>query len=205
MVNEQKPTVFIVDEECAVRDALGLLIESAGLSTEGFESACAFLEAYDPERPGCLLLDVRMKGMSGLDLQETLRKKNITIPIIFITGHGDVAISVRAFRGGAVDFIEKPFDDQTILNRIEEALEKDAQSRQKHAAINHILRRYERLTPREKEVMKLVIGSRSNKQIAKILGISHRTVDAHRARVMEKMGADSLANLIAMALESGVA
>jgi len=204
-VNEQKPTVFIVDDECAVRDALGLLIESAGLSAEGFDSACAFLEAYDPDRPGCLLLDVRMKHMSGLDLQEALRKKRVAIPIIFITGHGDVAISAQAFRGGAIDFIEKPFDAKTILSRIDEALEKDAQSREKHAAIDQILRRYERLTPREKEVMKLVIGSRSNKKIAKILGISHRTVDVHRAHVMEKMDADSLADLIAMALEAEIA
>jgi two-component system, LuxR family, response regulator FixJ len=203
-MNEQNPTVFIVDDESAVRDALGLLIESAGLSTEGFESACAFLEAYEPDRPGCVLLDVRMKQMSGLDLQEALQKKNITIPIIFISGHGDVAISARAFRGGAVDFIEKPFDDQTILSRIDEALHKDAQSREKRAARAEILRRYDRLTPREKEVMKLVIGSQSNKQIARILGISHRTVDAHRARVMEKMAADSLAELIAMALEAEI-
>jgi len=204
-VNEQNPTVFIVDDESAVRDALGLLIESAGFSTEGFESACAFLEAYDPDRPGCVLLDVRMKQMSGLDLQEALQKKNIAIPIIFISGHGDVAISARAFRGGAIDFIEKPFDDQTILSRIEEALQKDAQSRKKRAAREEILRRYERLTPREKEVMKLVIGSQSNKKIAKILGISHRTVDAHRARVMEKMDAVSLADLIAKALEAEIA
>jgi len=204
-VNEQQPTVFIVDDEYAVRDALGLLIESAGLSAEGFDSACAFLKAYDPDRSGCLLLDVRMNPMSGLDLQEALQKKNIAIPIIFISGHGDVAISARAFRGGAVDFIEKPFDDQTLLSRVEEALEKDAQLREKRAVKKEILRHYERLTPREKEVMKLVIGSRSNKQIAKTLGISHRTVDAHRARVMEKMDAESLADLIAKALQAEIA
>jgi two-component system, LuxR family, response regulator FixJ len=194
-VNERKPTVFIVDDESAVRDALGLLIKSAGLSAERFDSACAFLQAYDPERPGCLLLDVCMNDMSGLDLQETLRNKKLPIPIIFITGHGDVAVSARAFRGGAIDFIEKPFDDQTILSRIAEALEKDGQSSKKRAMKDETLRRYKRLTPREREVMKLVIGSRSNKQIARILGISHRTVDAHRARVMEKMGADSLAQV----------
>jgi two-component system response regulator FixJ len=203
-VNEPLPTVFIVDDECAVRDALGLLIESAGLPVECFNSADAFLEACDPERPGCLLLDIRMAGMSGLDLQQALLQRDITLPIVFITGHGDVAMSAQAFRRGAVDFIEKPFDDRTILSRIEEALAKDAGLRAQRAKADLILNRYGRLTRREKEVMRLIVSSHSNKQIAKTLGISHRTVDAHRARVMEKMCAQSLADLVAMALEAKI-
>lgn len=197
------PTVFVVDDEYAVRDALKLFLESSGLSVKTYDSARAFLEGYRPQWPGCLVLDIRMPGMSGLELQQALKDRQISIPIIFLTGHGDVPMAAKAFRSGAVDFIEKPFHDQELLERIQEALRRDARARSHQAWEREARERYAQLTPREKEVMARVAAGRSNKEIARELEVSHRTIDVHRARVMEKMGARSLPELVNMAVACG--
>ncbi len=200
MTVQQKPIVFVVDDDPAVRDSLRWLIESVGLSVETYESALAFLEAYYPGRTGCLVLDVRMPGMSGLELQNALASEEIGLPVIVITGHGDVPMAVRAMKKGAVDFIQKPFNDQELLDRIHEALESDAPIRRERAERAEIAVRLAQLTPRELEVMMQVIAGRSNKAIAADLGISGKTVEVHRARIMEKMQAGSLAELVRFVL-----
>jgi two-component system response regulator FixJ len=192
-------TVFLVDDDPTVRDALGLFLESSDLSVRGYPSAQAFLDDYRPEYPGCLVLDIRMPGMSGMELQQSLLHRNIAIPIIFLTGHGDIPMSVKALKAGAVDFIEKPFNADVLVARIREALEKDAQTREFNAYKARILACYEHLTRREREVMRFVITGSSNKEIAKALDISHRTIDVHRSRIMAKMGATSLPDLVNMA------
>ena len=194
-----KPTVFLVDDDPTVRDALGLFLESSNLSVRAYPSAQAFLDAYRPECPGCLVLDIRMPGMSGMELQQLLLKRNITIPIIFLTGHGDIPMSVKALKAGAIDFIEKPFNADVLLARIREAIEKDFQTREFNAYKARILACYEHLTRREREVMRFVIAGSSNKEIAKALDISHRTIDVHRSRIMAKMEASSLPDLVNMA------
>lgn len=204
MQNNPDPVVFLVDDDAAVRDALGTLIETAGFQVEKFDCAEEFLSAYAPGRSGCLVADIRMPGMSGLDLQETLNAKGIQIPIIFITGHGDVPMSAKAFRAGAMDFIEKPVDDSQLVNRIQEALALDGKQHEEVLRKQEIWARYNRLTVREKEVMALVVESKSSKQIARELGISHRTIDTHRARIMEKMQVKSLGELIMIAVECGL-
>lgn len=195
-----KPTIFVVDDEADIRDALRLLLNSVGLDVETFGSAQAFLDTYDPARPGCLILDVRMPGMCGPELQEKLQTKQISIPIIIITGHGDVPTAVRTMKAGAIDVIEKPFNDQTLLDRVQQALQQDQQQRQQQDEHKKIAARLALLTPRETEVMKGIVKGKLNKVIAADLGLSTRTVEIHRARIMDKMQTRSLSNLVQMVL-----
>lgn len=195
-------TVFVVDDDEAVRDSLSMLVRSVGLEAETFASAAEFLDAFDAERRGCLVLDVRMPGMGGLDLQERLVEMNAALPIIFITGHGEIPLAVRAIQAGAVDFLQKPFSDQELLDRIHQALEDDLENRRQRAGQDEIRARLGTLTPREREVLDLVVEGEANKVIANRLGVSQRTVEVHRARVMEKMQADSLAHLVRLVLRS---
>ncbi|MGZ8903901.1 MAG: response regulator transcription factor [Methylobacter sp.] len=199
-LNTPETLVYLVDDEFAVRDSLTLLIQSTGRPIKSFDSAEAFLKSYDPEHPGCLILDVRMPYMGGLELQEELSTRNINIPIIFISGNAEIPDSAKAFRAGAVDFLEKPFDYETLLARIDEAIKKDIETRKQLTEKQRILDCFNSLTTREKEVLQLIISSYSNKEAAKILDVSHRTIDAHRARVMEKMQADNIAALVAMVM-----
>jgi RNA polymerase sigma factor (sigma-70 family) len=193
-------TVFVVDDDQAMRGSLQWLIESVGMKVQTYESAQAFLDAYYPGRAGCLLLDVRMPGMSGLELQEYLVRREIRLPVIIITGHGDVSMAVKAMKAGAVDFIEKPFDDEELLNSIRNAVQHDEKRRALRARRADIAARMAELTPREHEVMAMVTDGKSNKEIATSLGVSAKTVEVHRARVMDKMRADSLAELVRLAL-----
>lgn len=195
------PKVFVVDDDEAMRSSLKWLIESTGLRVQTFDSADAFLSSYSPDWSGCLLLDVRMPGMSGLELQAYLAREDYRLPVIIITGHGDVAMAVKAMQAGALDFIEKPFHDEDLLGSLRRALEADSQDRTQRARHADILARLESLTPREHEVMGLVTAGHSNKAIAAALGVSGKTVEAHRARVMEKMQAPSLADLVRMAIQ----
>lgn len=198
-------TVFVVDDDEAMRNSLKWLLESEGCTVETFASASQFLDDYYPGRAGCLLLDVRMPGMSGLELQEYLHGEQIRIPVIIITGHGDVPMAVRAMKAGALDFIEKPFDDEKLLAGIRRALETDLERRTQQATRADLAIRMAQLTPREREVMLMVTDGKSNKEIAGELGVSAKTVEAHRARVMEKMEARSLAELVRMVLISETA
>ena len=198
------PTVFVVDDDQAMRQSLKWLIESVGMAVETYASADAFMHNYYPGQAGCLLLDVRMPGMSGLELQEHFIEHDIRIPIIIITGHGDVPMSVRAMKAGAVDFIEKPFNDELLLESIRNALVYDLDQRTSQAELAEIASRLDQLTPREHEVMAMVTDGRSNKDIASTLGVSAKTVEAHRARVMEKMKAPSLAGLVKMAISANL-
>jgi two-component system, LuxR family, response regulator FixJ len=193
-------TVFVVDDDQAMRTSLQWLIESTGMKVLTYESADAFLAGYYPGRAGCLLLDVRMPGMGGLELQGHLAREGYRIPVIIITGHGDVAMAVKAMKAGAVDFIEKPFHDEDLLRSIRNALEYDQRWRATRANRAEIAARLADLTPREHEVMGMVTDGKSNKEMAAALGVSAKTVEAHRARVMEKMRAESLAELVRMAL-----
>jgi two-component system, LuxR family, response regulator FixJ len=195
-----EPTVFVVDDDLAMRTSLQWLIESTGMRVLTFESADAFLASYYPGRAGCLLLDVRMPGMSGLELQAYLAREGYGIPVIVITGHGDVAMAVKAMKSGAVDFIEKPFHDEDLLRSIRNALAYDQRWRASRATRAEIAARLAELTPREHEVMGMVTDGKANREIAAALGVSAKTVEAHRARVMEKMRAESLAELVRMAL-----
>jgi two-component system response regulator FixJ len=202
MVFEQSNAiVYLVDDEFAVRDSLTLLIETAGFDVQSFASAQEFMEGYDPERPGCLLLDVRMPTMSGLELQQKLNERGIAIPIIFISGHAEVADSAKAFRAGAIDFLEKPFENSVLFERIAEGIHEDIYARSQLALKRETLERLGQLTPREMEVLRLIISSHSNKESARILNVSNRTIDAHRARIMEKLQADSLAELMKIAMQ----
>ena len=197
---DSRTTIFVVDDDQAMRNSLQWLIDSIGMRVECFASASEFLESYYPGRAGCLLLDVRMPGMSGLDLQDYLNSNGIKVPVIIITGHGDVPMAVRAMKSGAIDFIEKPFSDEVLLHSIRLALQHEEVSRNEQAARAEIAVRLAQLTPRENEVMMMVTDGRSNKEIANLLGVSAKTVEAHRARVMEKMRAGSLAELVRMAV-----
>ncbi|MES9938431.1 MAG: response regulator transcription factor [Sedimenticola sp.] len=197
-------TVFVVDDDQAMRNSLKWLIESIGMDVETYDSADEFIRNYYPGRAGCLLLDVRMPGMSGLELQELFIKQQINIPIIIITGHGDVPMAVRAMKAGAVDFIEKPFNDELLLESIRNALLLDVEQREVQAGRAEIASRLAHLTPRELEVMEMVTNGKSNKEIASALGVSAKTVEAHRARVMEKMEASSLAELVRMVISGNV-
>jgi RNA polymerase sigma factor (sigma-70 family) len=198
------PIVFVVDDDQPIRSSLKWLIESVGLRVETYATADEFMHSYYPGRAGCLLLDVRMPGMSGLELQEHFAKKDIKIPIIIITGHGDVHMAVRAMKAGAVDFIEKPFNDELLLESIRNALAIDKKQREIQTQRAEIAARLANLTPREHEVMEMVTDGRSNKEIAIDLGVSAKTVEAHRARVMEKMEAGSLAELVRMVIAAGI-
>ena len=195
-----KATVFVVDDDQAMRNSLKWLIESVGVSVESFASADEFLAHHQPGRAGCLVLDVRMPGMSGLELLEHLASENMRIPAVIITGHGDVPMAVRAMKSGAVDFIEKPFNDEALLDAIRRAITFEEQQRSQYSENRQIQERLAHLTPREHEVMDMVCDGRSNKEIANILGVSAKTIEAHRARVMEKMQAGSLAELVRMSL-----
>ncbi len=199
---QSDPTVFIVDDDAAIRFAMQALLDSVNLPHEIFESADKFLEKITEQRPGCLVLDIRMPGLGGLELQEELIRRGDTLPIIFITGHGDVPMAVEAMQKGAVDFIQKPFRDQELLDRIREALTTDEERRRKQQQTEQVARRLERLTNREREVFDLVVTGKPNKVIAYELGVSQRTVEIHRARVMEKMQARSLAELVRMHMVS---
>ncbi|MGD8907738.1 MAG: response regulator transcription factor [Chromatiales bacterium] len=197
-------TVFVVDDDQAMRNSLKWLIESVSMQVETFESANAFIKSYYPGRSGCILLDVRMPGMSGLELQEYLAVNQIAIPVIIITGHADVPMAVRAMKAGAIDFIEKPFNDEMLLESIRHALLLDEKQRDLQSQRAEIATRLARLTPREYEVMVMVTNGRANKEIATSLGVSAKTVEAHRARVMEKMEAGSLAELVRMAIHANL-
>jgi FixJ family two-component response regulator len=198
--NSNKGLVFIVDDDEAMRNSLRWLIESVGHSVETYESAQAFLDNHYPGRSGCLLLDVRMPGMSGLELQSQLESHDIRLPVIILTGHGDVGMAVKAMKAGAMDFIEKPFDDELLLAAIEKALGEDAEKRELRSSQAEILARMGQLTKRENQVMQMVTNGKSNKEIAAELNVSAKTVEAHRAHVMEKMQAGSLAELVRMAM-----
>jgi RNA polymerase sigma factor (sigma-70 family) len=197
-MTELQPVVFIVDDDASVRDALKRLIRSVGLRVEVFGSAKEFLQWQRPDVPSCLVLDVRMPGISGLDLQRQLADANIRIPVIFITAHGDVPMTVRAMKAGAVEFLTKPFRDQDLLDAIQVALERDRATRQREAEIAALRERFESLTLREREVVTMVVSGMPNKQIAAEIGITENTVKVHRSRAMEKMQAQSLADLIKM-------
>jgi FixJ family two-component response regulator len=202
-MKERAPVISVVDDDAAARSSLRLLLKSLGLAATAYDSAASFLASYDPQQPGCLLLDIRMPGMSGLELQEELNRRGTLSPIIFITGHGDVAMAVEAMQHGAFDFIQKPFRDQELLDRVQGALAKDRAIRDQLRAHESIRHRLESLTAREHDVLDLVTGGAPNKIIAHKLGISQRTVEIHRARVMEKMCADSLAQLVHMTMAAG--
>lgn len=200
MTKRFDPIVFIVDDDEAVRDSTAMLVRSLSLRAETFASAQEFLDDFDAQQPGCIVLDVRMPGMSGLELQEKLAEEGATIPIIFITAHGDVPMAVSAIKRGAMDFIQKPFRDQELIDKIQAALCRDAEVREAMTDRERFKGRIALLTPREREVMDLVVEGHANKVIAAELGLSERTVEIHRARVMAKMAADSLAQLVKMAL-----
>ncbi|GAB6043779.1 response regulator transcription factor [Endothiovibrio diazotrophicus] len=197
-------TVFVVDDDPALRDALSLLMQSVQQPVEAFDSAQAFLDAFDPRRRGCLVLDIRMPGMSGLDLQSRLNELGSTLPVIIITGHGDVPMAVRALKNGAMDFLEKPFNDQMLLDCVKRALEVNARESDQAARRSTIEGRLALLTPRERQVLELVVAGKSNKEMAADLGVSQKTIEAHRAKVMEKTRARSLSELMRMILTDGV-
>lgn len=189
------PTVYVVDDDDAVRNSLRWLMESAGFRVATYANAWEFLAGYDPEGPGCLVLDVRLAGHSGLDLQEQLAADGVALPVIIITGHADVPIAVRAMRTGAFDFIEKPFDDQVLLERVRQAVDLDIRHRRERCSRAETMGRLALLTPREKEVLDGVVNGLANKQIACDLGISIKTVEVHRGQAMHKMHAGSVAEL----------
>lgn len=198
------PIVFVVDDDDAVRDSLALLLETAGHRVETFESGPKLLAALTPERRGCVITDVRMPGMDGLELQEHMLTLQIRLPVIVITGHGDVPIAVRAMKAGAVDFVEKPFADDAILEAVRLALARADRARMERAPESEIHGRLAQLTQRERDVLQAMVTGHPNKVIAHLLQISPRTVEIHRARVMDKMAARSLSHLVRMALQAGI-
>lgn len=198
-MTQEEPAVFVVDDDISIREALKNLFRSVGLKVETFNTAQDFLSSERALAPGCLVLDVRLPGLGGLDLQRQLAEANREIPIIFISGHGDIPMSVRAIKAGAVEFLTKPFRDQDLLDAVREALERDRQIRRSGTEMAELRKRYRSLTSREQEVLGLVVGGRVNKQIGAQLGISEPTVKLHRGRLMQKMGAETLADLIRMA------
>ena len=195
-----KPTVFIVDDDEAVRGALRLLMKSVGHEAKTFDSGDEFLASCNPGISGCLILDIRMPGMSGLELQETLHQQGVDIPIIFITGHGDVPMAVQAMRHGAMEFLQKPFREQDLVDLVNQALEKNENSHKLALQRTEIEPRIAKLTPRERQIMDMIVQGNANKVIAIDLGVSQRTVETHRTRIMRKMQARSLAELVRMAV-----
>jgi FixJ family two-component response regulator len=206
-MHEQEPTIFLVDDDFAVREALSGLLRAMGFVVSTFASAHEFLAASRRDAPGCLVLDLRMPGLSGIDLQQELVRAGTSVPIVFITAYGDVRTSVQAMKFGAVDFLSKPFTDQELLEAVRRALARDLAERQQRAALAALRERLKTLTARESEVMRLVVAGLLNKQIAAELGLSEITVKIHRARVMQKMGARSLPDLVRMTehLDAGMA
>jgi RNA polymerase sigma factor (sigma-70 family) len=202
----QAPVVFVVDDDPSVRSSLKFLMSSVGLQVESFDSADALLQRKLPDAPSCLVLDVRLRGLSGLDFQRELAARNCHMPIIFITGHGDIPMSVRAMKAGAVEFLTKPFRDQDLLDAVRIALEKDRERRERKKEVSDLKARYNSLTPREQEVISMVVSGMLNKQIADQLATAENTVKVHRSRAMEKMQAQSVAELVKMIdkLESSV-
>jgi RNA polymerase sigma factor (sigma-70 family) len=204
-MSEPDAMVFVVDDDAQTRESLKNLMRSVGLQVEVFASAQDFLRSKRPDVPACLVLDVRLRGLSGLDLQKRMAEAKIEVPIIFITGYGDIPMTVQAMKAGAVEFLTKPFRNQELLDAIQQALERDRTTREQRAKNDELYDRYDSLTPREREVMTLVVAGLLNKQIAGELGTSETTVKNHRHHVMEKMGADSVAELVKMAYKLGIA
>ena len=192
------PVVFVVDDDPSVRSSLKFLISSEGLQVESFDSADAFLQRKLPDVPSCLVLDVRLRGVSGLDFQRELAAKNIPIPIVFITGHGDIPMTVKAMKAGAIEFLAKPFRDQDLLDAVRIALERDRARREQEKEVADLQQRFNSLSPREQEVISMVASGMLNKQIAGQLGVAENTVKVHRSRAIEKMHAQSLAELVKM-------
>jgi FixJ family two-component response regulator len=203
-MTEQPSIVFVVDDDASIRDALKSLIRSVGLRVEAFGSPREFLQGNRPDAPSCLVLDVRLPGKSGLDLQCQLAEANIYIPIVFITGHGDIPMSVRAMKAGAIEFLTKPFRDQDLLDAIQAGLERDRARRQREAETAMLHERLKSLTPREREVLPLVVSGLLNKQVAAEIGATEATVKVHRSQLMKKMGADSLPELVRIAERIGI-
>jgi two-component system, LuxR family, response regulator FixJ len=201
MTNNDQSVVHVIDDDEAVRDSIGMLLDTVGIAHRLHGSAVEFLKAYDERTHGCLVLDIRMPEMTGLQLQEELNRRHVALPIIFITGHGDIPMAVEAMRRGAVDFIRKPFGEDELLERIKEALERDAEQQASRNALGVLQQRYATLSPRELEVFARVAVGQANKVVAIDLGISERTVEIHRAQVMQKMGARSLAQLVRMKID----
>lgn len=202
-MNQEEAAVFVVDDDVSIREALKNLLRSVGLKVETFRSADEFLTSKPASAPSCLILDIRLPGLSGLDLQRQLTQSNREIPIVFITGHGDIPMSVRAIKGGAIEFLTKPFRDQDLLDAVRLAVERSREARVREAEAADLRERYASLTTREQQVLSLVVRGVINKQIAMEIGISEPTVKLHRGRLMEKMRATSLADLIGMAQKLG--
>ena len=200
-MSTRKPIVMVVDDDSGVRNAMRALLKSVGLDSALYPSAQEFLAAYQSAQPGCLVLDIRMPGMSGLELQQQLNLRGAVVPVIFMTGHGDIPMAVEAMQHGAFDFLQKPFRDQDLLDRIQRAIAKDAEQRQSLGEHERIKSHLETLTAREREVLDPLTQGKQNKAIAQDLGVSPRTIEIHRARVMEKMAAQSVAQLVRMMLD----
>ena len=202
-MKKSEPVVFVIDDDEAVLESLSLMIETVGLKVQTYSSAQKFLDDHDPAQAGCLVLDVRMPGMSGLELLSKLTNQEFSIPVIIITGHGDVPMAVQALKTGAVDFIEKPFRDQVLLDSIQKAIKMDAENRCKQIEQTDIKAKMENLSPRELEVIDLLVTGKSSKMIAYDLGISQKTSDFHRANILKKMGVDSVVELMPLAQKAG--
>jgi two-component system response regulator FixJ len=199
-----QPIVYIVDDDQAIRDSLKFLMKSVGFESQTYESAESFLNQADFDRPGCLVVDIRMQGMSGLELQQVLNERSIHLPVIVITGHGDIPMAVQAMKAGALDFLEKPFDNEMLVTRIRQCLKEATKKQDKESKTAKAKARLAQLTPRELEVMNLLVAGKHNKVIANELNISVRTAEAHRAKVMKKLQADSLSDIVRVALMQAV-